>query len=377
MDSKSWISAWRSVGAAAGVAILVILGGCALIKDGNHPGGVFTRVGGHGGQIIEPKRCLLKVVILSRPFGDPVVRDVIWRVADEQVVPPPVRRALEANGFRLGRIIGALPGELEAILEDTSPQNRVSPASLFVADGDSSLIRISESVDEASLLVNKDNRAFGRDYRDASGFFRVIAQHEGPSAVTVRLVPEIQHGPIQRNFQVQPNAVPLAPQEFQITSGQQEETMRELAASVLLEPNQLVVVGCRPEQKRSLGSFMLTQAVAHSDQRLEKLVLIWASRNLEGQGANDGSSTTSDRPKILERFFGPLPKTAGSKPAAPDPVIPLPDRITLPDPAAGLVTTPPAAPAQATPKPAAPGQSNAKPAPAADPDASGKDSGTP
>ena len=55
----------------------------------------------------------------------------------------------------------------------------------------------------------------------------------------------------------------------------------------MLEPGQVAVIGCRPEFKRSLGSFMLTQSVAHSDQRVEKLIMIWASRNLQGMGTNE------------------------------------------------------------------------------------------
>ena len=139
-------------------------------------------------------------------------------------------------------------------------------------------------VDQASLLLNRDNRIFGNDFRDASGFFRVTPQQEGANDVSLRLVPEIHHGPVQRTFQALPTASPIGPQEFMINNGQQEETIRELATTLVLAPGQIAVIGCRPEFKRSLGSFMLTQSVAHSDQRIEKLIMIWASRNLQGTG---------------------------------------------------------------------------------------------
>ena len=133
--------------------------------------------------------------------------------------------------------------------------------------GEPTLIRISDSVEQASLLLNRDNRVFGKDYNDASGFFRVTLEHDGTHGVSLRLVPEIHHGPIQRNFQAMPNAAPLGPQEFRINDGQKEETIRDLPVNLVLEPGQVVVVGCLPEQKRGLGSFMFTQSVAHSDQR--------------------------------------------------------------------------------------------------------------
>jgi hypothetical protein len=341
MGSTNRASLWFSMLAALAMATLAIVGGCTLDKDGNRPGNVFNRIGGHGGQIIEPKRCLLKVAIVSRPFGDPAVNEVIWRVADEQVVAPAVRRAWEANGLRVGRIVGELPQELEAILKDTSPQNKINPATFLIEDGRSSLIRVSDSVDEASLLLNRDNRIFGRDFRDASGFFRVTAIHEGRNEVSIKLIPEIQHGPIQRTFQAQPNAAAMAPQEFTINTGQQEETIRELAATMVLDPGQVAVIGRRPEQKRSLGSFMLTQAVAHSDQRLEKVILIWASRNLAGQGPSDGATTNSDRPKLVKKSMGPLPPTSTAGPGAPEPQVPSADQLA-----------PPAGTSNGAPKPA-------------------------
>ena len=107
-----------------------------------------------------------------------------------------------------------------------------------------------------------------------------------------------------------------------INNGQQEETIRELATTLVLEPGQIAVIGCRPEYKRSLGSFMLTQSVAHSDQRIEKLIMIWASRNLQGQGDNDGAANTTDRPTLFQRLMGPTPGSNRAKPAPPTPEIP-------------------------------------------------------
>jgi hypothetical protein len=322
MDSKSKAPVWLVLLSAAATAGLLIVGGCALDKNGSRPGSVFARVGGHSGQLIEPKRCLLKVVILARPFGDPVINEAVWKVADEQVIPPADRRAWEANGLRIGRIIGEVPLELEAILKDTSPQRKVTPTNLFVDSGEPALIIVSEAVELASLLLNRDNRIFGNDYKDASGYFRLTPQHEGGNSVSLRLVPEIHHGPVQRTFQALPNATPLGPQEFRINNGQHEESIRELATTLVLEPGQIAVIGCRPEFKRGLGAFMLTQSVAHSDQRIEKLIMIWASRNLPGQTDNDSATNTTDRPKLLKRLIAPALAPARLKQAPPPPEMP-------------------------------------------------------
>jgi hypothetical protein len=325
MNSKNRAPLWVATLTATAVAGLLIVGGCALDKNGSSPGNVITRIGGHSGQLIEPKRCLLKVAIVSRPFGDPAINEVVWRVADEQVIPPAERRAWEVNGLRVGRIIGDLPLELEAILKETAPQKRVNPTNFFVDNGEPTMVIVSSTVDEASLLLNRENRIFGKDFRDASGLFRVTPQQEGTNDVSLRLVPEIHHGPTQRNFQALPTASPVGPQEFMIKSGQQEETIRDLATTIVLAPGQIAVIGYRPEFKRSLGSFMLTESVAHSDQQVEKLVMIWASRNLQGDGDNDGTTNTTDRPKLFKRLMGPMPSPTIAKPGPPPPEIPMLD----------------------------------------------------
>ena len=48
-----------------------------------------------------------------------------------------------------------------------------------------------------SLLLNRDGRAVGKDYDDASGWLRVTAGRDGRAAVALRFVPEIHHGPVQ------------------------------------------------------------------------------------------------------------------------------------------------------------------------------------
>jgi hypothetical protein len=335
MGSTSRMPVWIAILAGAATAILLIVAGCALDKTETRPQNVFNRIGGHSGQILEPKRCFLRVVILDRPFREPAINEVVWRVADEQVISPPERRALEANGLRIGRIIGEVPHELETILKEGGPQqSKIVPINLFVESGEQSLISITERVEQVSLLVNKDNRITGKDYQAASGFFRVTARHHGAHGVALRLIPEIHHGPIQRTFPALPNAAGYAPQELSIRDAQQEETLRDLSVDLILEAGQVAVLGCRPESQRSLGSFLFSEAGSDVDQRHQRLILIWASRNLRGM--IDESSKTSDRPRLFQRLVGPPPNPP-SPPVTPAPAPP-PD-ATKPTPSTSTTGT--------------------------------------
>jgi hypothetical protein len=359
MDAKSRVSARLVIMAGVVSAGLLVLVGCSLSKDGIQPKRTFARIGGHSGQILEPKRVLLKVAIISRTFGDPAINEVVWKAADEQIIPPKERRAWEANGLRLGRLIGDLPLELEAIVNDASSHHKVSPTDIFVESGEATLIKISDAVEQATVLLNRDNRALGYDYRDVSGYFRATATHEGANNISLRLAPELHHGPIQRTFQTVPNAAAIGPQEFQINNGQKEETIRELATSLTVEPGQVVVIGCRPEQKRGLGTFFFTQPVAHSDQRLEKLILIWASRNLQGMGPDDRSSKSNDRPSLFHRKVG-SPR-GPQAPAIPDPLVPEFPGVDTP-PQRAAPTTPGTTTKTGSPQPQTPARPPTPPA---------------
>jgi len=92
-------------------------------------------------------------------------------------------------------------------------------------------------------------------------------------------MPEIHHGPVQRRFSTDANADEFAPQQFLMTDGQQEESLRELVASLTVQPGQVLVVGCRPNLPHSFGHFLLTEPEPHSDRMLQRVLLLWAARS--------------------------------------------------------------------------------------------------
>jgi hypothetical protein len=259
--------------------------GCTPTRSEVRRDAVLSQLGlGNGtkGQVIAPKRCNLRLAVLSRPLHDEVLNDVLWRVADEQTLAPEVRRTLEANGLRMGMIVGSLPREVEDLLNASAP-HKVDPTQLLVSSGENTLFSMNTAASKVSLLLNHDDRVVGKDYADASGYLRLTATQDGPTGVTLRFVPELHHGPIQHRFAADAATNPFSVQQFVMKDGQQEDTIRELAATLTLQPGQIAVVGCRPERERSLGHFLLTEPESNSDRLLQKVLLVWAS-----QGRGDG-----------------------------------------------------------------------------------------
>jgi hypothetical protein len=322
MNSKSrtWVSLGVSATTMVTIGTLAGLTGCNPRANQLRPENLFSRIGHQSGQLIEPRKCMLRVAILNRSIRDPAINDAAWKAADEQAIGPDARRALEVNGLRVGLITGELPAELEAVLA-APPPHKVEPATFLLDDGEQTLISTSDAIDQVSLLMNRDNRPFGKDYQAASGLFRVTATQDGTSGVALRFIPEIHHGPVQRSYQALGSAGAYAPQQFKINDGQQEETFRDLAASLILEPGQIAVVGCRPEQERSLGAFLLTQAQTHGDPRRQKLILVWASRNLVGaigekEATTDRPVPSANSPGRLGALRRPAATTMGQDPAS-------------------------------------------------------------
>lgn len=273
---------------------------------------LLERIGGTG-QVIEPKRCALKVVILSKPIRDWAVEGGIWSSADGQVVPPDVRRALEANGLRVGMITGGLPIDVENAL-NAPPPNKIDPAQFNLPDGDTTLVSLTDSHPLAAVLMNRGGVVSGKDYKDASGWFRVTASHDGPTGVALRVVPEIHHGPVQRRFDAMPNSIgTLNAMQFAVKDGQQEETVRELAATLTLQPGQVAVIGCNPERRGSLGSFLFTQPEANSDRILQKVVLVWASRTNAGEPGSHPKPPPDLVPFDPPGLAGPMKKGESAK----------------------------------------------------------------
>jgi hypothetical protein len=272
------MTAKRALRLPALVAACVALVGCTLSQSLKRQ--PETTVLGGAGRLIAPRRCQLDVVILTRPQGDPIFDDLVWRVADEQVLEPELRRALQTNGLRLGRIIGDLPPEVEALLNAPPPDQ---PSKMMIQHPEG----LAEQIDPtqapprpelALLLGEPDGKVVGESYKDARALIRLTGTYDDDDGVSLRLVPEIHHGPNRQGFGMMPTAGMPAVREFRMVSGQAEKTFPELAATLALKGDEVAVLGLAPGRPGSLGEVLLCKPDGQSDRVLQALVLIWAAR---------------------------------------------------------------------------------------------------
>jgi hypothetical protein len=270
---------------------MMALAGCNLgrsvVKDKDKPDQitqlVYNTNSDRPARVLEPKYCKIDTAIVSRPVGEGVVDASPWHVADEQPIPIEARMALEANGLRAGIITGNLPADLVETFKASPPQKETEWVHIGLPEGEHSPIAVGSKSESVTLLLSHKGKVDGRDYHDAEGRLIVTPGHSGSKSVTLRIVPEVHHGETRRTIAPIEGNGPFAQREFSIKDGQQEDVLRELAFSVDLDPGETLVIGCRPQQTRSLGTFLFTQTEPSGDRTFQSVLLIQASRNRLGE----------------------------------------------------------------------------------------------
>ena len=274
---------------------------------------VFNTNSDRPGRVIEPRYCKLDSAIVSRPVGDKVIDASVWNVADEQLIPPDARQAMEANGLRVGVITGSLPADVLEAFKPSPSQKETQWVHVALPEGEHTPYVLGGTTETVTLFLNHRGKVDGRDYQDAGGRLLITPAHSGSKAVSIRIVPEIHHGDTRRTIAPLQNAAPFAQQEFSIKDGQQEDILRELGVTVDLQPNQTLVLGCRPQQSRSLGTFLFTQPEQNSDRMFQSVLLIQASRNSMGVSPTRPDDQPGELPDLAVRPI-PLPSKDSSAP---------------------------------------------------------------
>ena len=265
------------------------------------------------GRVLEPKYCNLGSAIVTRPLGDHAIDAAAWEAADVQNLPADARKLLEDNGIRVGIITGNLPAELTDLFNKKPGQPETQWVQLALPEGERTSIVVGSKVPETHLLLNRKGSISGRKYQDAEGRLLVTPSHAGSTAVSIKLAPAIHHGEYKRTISAAESNSQFAEQQFQLKEGQQEDLLREMTLNVLLEPGQTLVIGCRSEQKSSLGSLLFTRPDGQdSTQVLQSLLLVQASRNHLGELPGQKLEQPGELPE-LSVTPTPIPSAASSK----------------------------------------------------------------
>ncbi len=223
---------------------------------------------------IAPKTIPLELVFVRHEEHDPVLRDELWNLADEQVFDEPLRRRLQANGLRAGVITAHLPPHLaDRFLPPAAAAGETLPAALpdnpalvrhvlRLLPGRSSDVMAATGLEELVLLEHDGDGVRGRTYRDASTLFALRSWPGADGRVRLNLSPTIKHGPVERSWVGEEGM-------FRLEAGQRRDALAGLSFEATIPVGAMIIVGCVGEPASTAGdAFFRDRAGARSGQRL-------------------------------------------------------------------------------------------------------------
>jgi hypothetical protein len=228
-----------------------------------------------------PDSVTLEIFHARIPIDKEATADKVWDHIDEQRFAPELRRQLVANGLRAG-IVGATPPEAISdllALQSDAPET----SAIRVIDGKSAVPRVTRQVkqlnrldemaiqvsdlrDEAHVLFSKDGVMGGKTFVQVQGVYTLQAEAAPAQRVKVRITPELQHGELRQRRVGSDKGI------FLSTVSREREVFEQLTMQTMLAPGDLLVLGCLPNAKASLGGVFHTANSGGQDER--KLVIL-------------------------------------------------------------------------------------------------------
>jgi hypothetical protein len=221
-----------------------------------------------------PRTIPLELIFVRFEEHDPLFRDELWNLVDEQVLDDSLRRRLHANGLRAGVVPAHLPPHIaERFLPTAAAATESLPTALpdnpalvrhllRLLPGRSSDVVTATGISELVLLEHDDGGIRGRTYGDASPLFELRSWSAADGRVRLRLAPTIKHGPVERSWVGEEGM-------FRLEAGQRRDELAGLTFEVTLPAGSMVVIGCVGEPASSVGdAFFRDRTGSRAGQRL-------------------------------------------------------------------------------------------------------------
>ena len=241
-----------------------------------------------------PEYVGMEVALLECPVGDVYINRDLWTLADELVVEPERKAALEGNGFRVAQVGGLIPAELQALL--TSKRSNADPRQRRVLTGHPATLPLGPQVSELSFQVVQDGEPVSVKLAQAQCRLLVVPGRAAEGKVRLQFTPQVEYGERKPDFH------PAADGSGWVMQVERpSKTYPALSWEVSLAPGQYVVVGARFDQPRSLGYACFVQA--DSTKPVQRLLVIRTTATepvREGPaGGEEADKAVASRPPPL------------------------------------------------------------------------------
>ena len=188
-----------------------------------------------------------QAALLEVPLGDAYVNGELWRSADERVVGPGRKAAMEAGGLRVGLVSGLMtPPRLLELL--TSERSNVAPRDLRVRAGKATPLPLGPALEVCRFQIERDGLPEEVEFHRAECRLVVTAAPAKDGQVTFRFTPEIVHGDKEDVFRPAEDRSAMT-----VVTRRPTEEYADLSWEATLSPNEYVVVGGRYDLPDTLG----------------------------------------------------------------------------------------------------------------------------
>lgn len=203
----------------------------------------------------------------------------VWRQLDEQAIDIEHRRALDANGIRVGVAPTELPIAMQRWVEKAHQKiaSDLLEQAALAADVSSHVQKLQCRAGKRKeivvrpqrstplILLHNDGVAKGRSYDDPMLVFELKAIPNPNGSASLRLTPEVQYGPLLPNYVGQDLTWH---REFRRANDRWEDA----AVETQLLPGQILVIGGTQVPKGIGEHFLWTET--HEKQRQRVLLLV-------------------------------------------------------------------------------------------------------
>jgi hypothetical protein len=218
---------------------------------------------------ISPELVAVQYLRVDREVGNPVLNDQLWKSGDESFLEPKFRAALANNGLRVAKFTGNSDPALLGLVKDGN--KRKEGASYQTQAGSAVKIELSEVVPKWSFFTIKDGRAGGETLEGVQAYLSVVPHLLGENRVTMRLTPQVEFGEAKRNATPAPNLT-----GFEIKVERESRILDDLKWSVDLAAGDVIVVGCHPDRKGTVGRLMFVRE--KDGKQIQSVLVIRALR---------------------------------------------------------------------------------------------------
>jgi hypothetical protein len=248
-----------------------LLGSGAIVHDPLHDEPMAV-----GSRPVARRTIPLEVLFVRCTADDRQLREAVWDHVDEQAIPAERRRALNANGLRVGVVTGQLPNafaERLAASSEDEPAGDVAGVDtarsrriLQLLPGRHSELVTATRLPSLVLMEQCAGEVRGATFHDATPLLAIEARPAADGRVRLEAVPEIKHGPVEKSWAGEDGM-------FRLEAGQRRHRMEHLAVDVTLPTGGLLLVGCAGDPATTVGDGLLREHV-EGDHGTVRLIAI-------------------------------------------------------------------------------------------------------